>query len=168
MSLSVKIQGGSNISLKLSKLQKKLLTREILGKMGGQAVSEIFERTVEQGKDKDGAPFIGYSDKKGSGKKYPESYQDYKRRRGGKYFTSGVNLNDENKMMTNLTFTVESSKRVFLHFPKTEENLKASGHIHGSRFLPRRDFFGLTKENGEAVLKIPERYLAEAIDGANR
>lgn len=168
MSLTVKIQGGENISKRLSSLQKKLLTREVLGKMGGQAVTEIFERTVEKGQDKDGVPFDGYSDKKGSGKKYPESYKEYKQRRGGKYFSGGVNLNDEDKMMGDLTFTVEGKNRVFLHFPKSEENLKASGHIHGSRFLPKRDFFGLTKDNEEAVLKIPERYLKEAIDAANR
>ena len=158
MSLSVKIQGGDNISLKLSKLQKKLLTREILGKMGGQAVTEIFERTVEEGKDKAGAAFAGYSGE----------YKKKKKDRGGRFFSSKPNLFDEGKMMGDLTFTVEGKNRVFLHFPKTEENLKASGHIHGSRFLPKRDFFGLTKDNEEAVLKIPERYLKEAIDAANR
>ena len=158
MSLTVKVQGGSNISLKISKLKQKLLTREILGKMGGQAVTEIFERTVEKGQDKDGASFVGYSQK----------YKEKKRKRGGRFFSSKPNLFDEGKMMGDLTFTVESSKRVFLHFPKTKENLKASGHIHGSRFLPKRDFFGLTKDNEEKVLLIPERYLKEGIDAANR
>ena len=158
MSLTVRIQGGENISKQLSSLKKKLLTREIMGKMGGQAVSEIFERTVEQGKDKDGAAFVDYSKK----------YKEIKRKRGGRFFSSKPNLFDEGKMMGDLTWTVESDKRVFLSFPKTEENLKASGHIHGARFLPKRDFFGLTKDNEEAVLKIPDRYLKEAIDAANR
>ena len=63
MSLSVKIKGGDNLSLKLSSLKKKLLTRELLGKIGGAAVSMIFERTVEKGLDKNGSPVAGYSQK---------------------------------------------------------------------------------------------------------
>ena len=155
MSLTVKIKGGDNLSLKLSSLKKKLLTRELLGKIGGAAVSMIFERTVEQGRDKDDKSFKSYSEK----------YLEKKKKRGGRFFSTKPNLFDEGKMMGDLTFSVEGKSRVFLHFPKSEENLKASGHIHGSRFLPKRDFFGLTGKDQENLLKIPERYLKEAIGG---
>jgi hypothetical protein len=151
------LKGDGELQVKLSNAQSKMLTRTIMGKTAGRAVTLIFKRTVQKGQDRTGKPF----------KKYSRSYLKTKKERGGKFFSNSPNLFDGGDMMGDLSFSVESSSRAFLNFPKTGESLKASGHIHGSRRLPKRDFFGLTTAEERAVLLIPKSHIERIINAAN-
>ncbi|MCK5235988.1 MAG: hypothetical protein KAR06_03300 [Deltaproteobacteria bacterium] len=145
--MKLTIKGDKEFRLKLSRVEKKLLTREVIGKMAGKSLTLIEERTAK-GKDKNDQPF----------KKYSVGYREFKEKRGGGW------LDDTGKMLSDFTFSVVNKKRAFLHFPKADENLKASGHVLGSRILPKRDFFGLTKREGDEVLVIPEKHIKKVID----
>ena len=153
--MKISLKGDGELKVQLSNIKRKLLTRTIMGKMAGKGVSLIFKRTVEKGQDKHGKPF----------KKYSKSYIEKKRTRGGRFFSNEPNLFDGGDMMGDLDFTVENSSRAFLHFPKTEEALKVSGHIHGSRRLPKRDFFGLTTKEEKTVMLIPQSHLERIVNG---
>ena len=153
MMMKIILKGQDAFSGRLSRMKSKLITKQAMGGMGAEAVKLIFERTVEQGKDKKGKAL----------KAYKRKYLDYKRKRGGPHFSKQPNLFDGGDMMGDLQFSVEGRKRVYLHFPKTKENLKASGHIHGSRNLPKRDFFGLTNEERKKVLLIPKKHLEKTL-----
>ena len=153
--MNVIVQGDKKFSLKLSKIQGKMLTRALMGETAGAAVTAIFKRTVQEGKDRHGKAF----------QPYKRGYLEKKRERGGKFFSTSPNLYDESDMLGDLQFAVESKKRAFLHFPKTSENLKASGHINGSRHLRKRDFFGVTTKEEKKLLLIPQRHLKELLDG---
>lgn len=155
--MKITLKGDGELQVDLSKIKSKMLTRIIMGKMAAKAVTLMFKRVVTEGKDKTGKSF----------KKYSRGYLDHKKKRGGKFFTGKVNLFDGGDMMGDLQFDVESDKRAFLHFPKSQESLKVSGHIHGSRRLPKRDFFGLTSKEEKALLLIPKRHLEEIIDAHN-
>lgn len=147
--------GGKEFSRKLSKIEEKMLTRALMGQIAGAAVTSIFKRTVQEGKDKNDKAFQPYS----------RGYIEKKKERGGKFFSTSPNLFDGGDMLGDLQFAVESKKRAFLHFPKTSENLKASGHINGSRHLPRRDFFGTTPKEEKALMLIPQSHLQELLNG---
>lgn len=149
------LKGDGELDVMLSNAQSKMFTRTVMGQMAGTAVRLIFKRTVDKGRDKHGQPF----------KKYSRSYLERKEARGGKFFSGGPNLFDKGDMMGDLSFAVVNSRRAFLHFPKTSEALKASGHIHGSRRLPKRDFFGLTSTEEKQVLLIPNRFLERLARG---
>lgn len=153
--MKITLKGDGELKIQLSNIKKKMLTRTIMGKTAGKAVTLIFKRTVEKGLDKHGKPF----------KKYSKNYIEKKRTRGGRFFSNKPNLFDGGDMMGDLDFIVESASRAFLHFPKTGEALKASGHIHGSRRSPKRDFFGLTTKEEKAVLAIPRSHLERLANG---
>ena len=177
--MKVTLKGDKALSLRLSNVKKSLLTRAMMGQMGGHAVGLIIERTEEEGKDKDGKSFV----------KYSKEYLEFKKERGGKFFSNKVNLMDEGHMLGNLDFSVSNDKRVFLHLPKSDEKLNASGHINGqgrltisshsrtsikgNKFnvgnykregLKKRNFFGLTNKEKKEVMKIPEKSLKEEVD----
>ena len=155
--MKITLKGDGELKVSLSKIQSRMLTRVVMGKAAGKATTLIFKRTVNKGQDKDGKPFKSYS----------RGYLKKKKLRGGKFFSTSPNLFDGGDMMGDLSFSVESSSRAFLHFPKTGESLKASGHIHGSRRLPKRDFFGLTTAEEKAVLLIPKSHMERVINAAN-
>ncbi len=155
--MRITLKGDGELQVKLSNIQSKMLTRVVMGQTAGKAVTLIFKRTVEKGLDKTGTPF----------KKYARSYLDVKKAKGGKFFSNSPNLFDGGDMMGNLSFLVESNNKAFLHFPKAREALKASGHIHGSRSLSKRDFFGLTTSEEKAVLLIPKRHIERLINANN-
>lgn len=153
----ITLKGDGELNVKLSNVQSKMLTRTVMGQAAGKAVTLMFKRTVQKGQDKTGKPF----------KKYSRDYLGEKKTRGGKFFSNSPNLFDGGDMMADLSFLVENNKRAFLHFPKTGESLKASGHIHGSKRLPKRDFFGLTTDEERSVLLIPRRHLERLINANN-
>ena len=156
MPVKVTVKGDDSFRAKLSKLEKKFLTRTVMGQMGGHAITLIVTRVQEEGEDREGKDFI----------KYSSAYLLDKKARGGRFFSSKPNLTDTGKMLSNLDFTVTSKLSVFLSFPKSDENLKASGHVHGSRSLPKRDFFGLTKDEEASVLEIPKKFLKQEFNNA--
>ncbi len=147
--------GDDEFRRELAKKSDLLTTKKLMRKIALQAITSIIENTVEGGKDKHGKPL----------KKYSSSYLDKKKKRGGRFFSSQPNLFDSGNMFGNLDHRVVSKSSVFLHFPKTLERLKASGHIKGSRILPKRDFFGLTKLGEKEVLTIADDHLEEVISG---
>lgn len=155
VAMKITLKGDGELKVRLSKVKAKMLTRTIMGQMAGSAVRLIFKRTVEKGQDKHGKPF----------KKYSRGYLETKKERGGKFFSNKPNLFDGGDMVGDLDFIVENTSRAFLHFPKTGEALKASGHIHGSRRLPKRDFFGLTTKEEKAMLLIPKSHLERLARG---
>jgi phage gpG-like protein len=148
MMWKIDLKGDSELRVKLNNLSDKMLTKQLMTKLSLQAVTEIFENT-EKGIDKTGKPF----------KRYSSSYLEDKRKRGGGW------LFDKGQMMGNLTAKTISRSKAFLHFPKTKERLKASGHIKGSRILPQRDFFGLTKDGEKVLIRIVDNNLKDLTDG---
>ena len=155
--IRIKFTGGGGLRAKLSNLEKKMLTRKLMKELSLQAITEIFENTVEQGRDKNNKAFSPYS----------KSYVEKKKERGGKFFSSNVNLFDKGHMLGSLDHKVESRSSAYLHFPKIQERLKASGHIKGSRILPKRDFFGLNRSGEAKLLKMVDDNLKELISGKN-
>lgn len=139
----------------LSSLQNKMLTRQLMKRLSLQAITLIFERTVEEGKDKNDRPFTEYS----------KSYLATKLERGAQDFHGKVNLFDKGHMLGDLDHTVVSKSSAFLHFPKIKERLKASGHIKGHRRLRKRDFFGLTKTDEKTLIEMVDKHLEEMANG---
>ena len=155
--MKIKFSGGGELRAKLSSLENKMLTRKLMKELSLQGITEIFENTVEEGKDKNDKTFATYS----------KSYIEKKKKRGGKFFSSNVNLFDKGHMMGNLDHRVLSRSSAFLHFPKIQERLKASGHIKGSHILPKRDFFGLNRSGEAKLLKMVDDNLKELTSGQN-
>ena len=155
--IRIKFTGGGELRAKLSTLENKMLTRKLMKELSLQGITEIFENTVEKGKDKNDKTF----------KPYSKGYIEWKRARGGKFFSSNVNLFDKGHMLGNLDHKVRSRSSAFLHFPKIQERLKASGHIKGSKILPQRDFFGLNRSGEEKLLQMVDDNLKELTSGQN-
>lgn len=153
--LNVQFIGDGALRKKLSNMEEKMLTRKLMQKLSLQAITEIFETTVEEGKDKTGKSF----------KPYSPSYLDIKKKRGGRFFSSKPNLFDKGAMLGSLDHKVISESSAFLHFPKIKERLKASGHIHGSKRLPQRDFFGLTRKGEKVLVGMVDNHIGELTDG---
>ncbi|MCK5616616.1 hypothetical protein KAR91_82915 [Candidatus Pacearchaeota archaeon] len=156
--MKVTLTGDGELQADLTKFERKLLTREIMGQMAGEANTLIVDRTLK-GIDKEGNPFANYS----------ESYERIKAKRGGKFFAGKANLHDKGHMLGNMTFKA-TEDTAFLYFTKPEEQSKALGHIKGvqKRGLPIRDFFGLTKVEEKEVLSIPEDRLKNSVKEFNR
>lgn len=155
--IKIKFSGGGELRAKLSSLENKMLTRKLMKELSLQGITEIFTNTVDEGKDKNDRAFTSYS----------KSYVEKKKERGGKFFSSNVNLFDKGHMMGNLDHRVLSRSSAFLHFPKIQERLKASGHIKGSHILPKRDFFGLNRSGEAKLLKMVDDNLKELTSGQN-
>lgn len=155
MANKVHLIGDGDLKVTLNNLEKKMLTRELMKRLSLQAITEVFENSVEKGQDKFGKSFRPYS----------RNYVKIKKKRGGRFFSGHVNLFDKGHMMGNLTNVVQSSSQAFLHFPKIKERLKAAGHIKGSRTLPKRDFLGLTKKGEKALLSIVDDNLGDLTSG---
>ena len=68
--MKIKLTGDGKLKAKLSRVEKSLLTRKIMGKMAIKA-QDIVEQRTDKGKDKDG---IGFT-------KYSEAYKDRKKER---------------------------------------------------------------------------------------
>jgi len=103
----------------------------------------IKERTLS-GKDKNGKKFA----------KYANSTLKAKKKRGGKFFTGVVNLNDTGKMMGSLQPKRVSSKVGIVGFTRHIEAQKAARNINGSRHRPKRDFFGLSNNDKTRFIKM--------------
>ena len=180
--IKIKFTGGGELRAKLSNLENKMLTRKLMKKLSLQGITEIFENTVEEGRDKNNKSFTPYS----------KSYIEKKKERGGKFFSSNVNLFDKGHMMGNLDHKVLSRSSAFLHFPKIEERLKASGHIKGQgtlsisshkrklkggkttnvkgytrKGLPQRDFFGLNRSGEAKLIEMVDDHIKELTSGQN-
>ena len=118
---------------------------------GIEVIDRIVERT-EAGKDKNNEKFQAYSDA-------------YKKSLEFKVYgkSSKVNLTLSGEMLTSMAPEEGSGQKVVIEFVDDTNNDKAHGHIHGTKIkkgknkgethLPKRDFFGLPKEEEEAILK---------------
>ena len=147
--------GTNELRKKLNSLENNLVTKDLMKRLSLQGITLIFENTVEKGRDKTGKPF----------KKYSKSYLDTKKARAGKFFSPGVNLFDKGQMMSNLDHKVLTRNKAFLNFPKSEENLKALGHTSGSRFLPKRDFFGFTSGDEQKLINLIDQHIGKQTNG---
>jgi hypothetical protein len=159
--MKIILKGSGEFEVKLSRVEERLLTKKTTGLMAAAAIGKIIDRTLDKNIDKKGTPFEKYSD----------AYSSKKRQRAGfkdRHISARPDLFNQGHMLGDLTFSMEGDKRAFLHFPKTQENLKASGHIHGSRRLPKRDFFGLMTSEEKELLFIPKRHLEKIIKEANK
>lgn len=153
--ITTRFKGEGELKATLSNMERKLLTRKLMQKLSLQGITEIFETTVEDGKDKLGKPF----------KPYSPNYFELKKKRGGRFFSSSPNLFDKGAMLGNLSNKVVSKSSAFLHFPKIKERLKASGHIKGSKRLSQRDFFGLIRASEKVLLRITNNHIKELANG---
>jgi len=132
MTWNAKIIGDKQLQARLKDIDKSLLTRQIMGKIALDAVTQIKDRTLA-GKDSKGLGFTPYSG----------LYLAYKKERGGKYFGNKVDLFNDGNMFGSMQPVTVTDRTAIIGFTKPKEALKASGHQEGSRRLPRRKFFGM-------------------------
>lgn len=137
--ITVTARGIKDFNRKLSRVRTGLLNKRVFSELGFKVIDVIDKRT-EQGLDSDGRAFISYS----------PGYEEYKRNKGGRFFTGTVNLNDSGRMQSSITQNAENNRTTLL-FSKTEEALKALGHNTGGGKLPRRNFFSTGREGKQAI-----------------
>ena len=152
--LETEIVGDRKLHAKLGKVNRNLLTREIMGKMAANAVTVIKDRTLE-GKDFKGKDFKGYTSK----------YLSFKKERGTDFFSGGVNLFDGGDMFSAMQHAIRTSKTAEIIFTRSSEALKASGHHNGSpkNGLPKREFFALGKEGRDSAIKLLNKHLVKVL-----
>ena len=154
LAIKTEIVGERKLHAKLGKINRNLLTREIMGKMAAIGTTFIKDRTLE-GKDAKGKDFKGYSDK----------YLSFKKERGTEFFSGGVNLFDGGDMFSAMQHTIRTSKTAEIIFTRSSEALKASGHHNGNpkKGLPKREFFSLGKEGRGEAVKILNKHLEQVL-----
>jgi hypothetical protein len=140
------------------KLKDRTLPRQYLQAVGRELVQIILMRTAD-GKDKNGKPFVGYSDD------YKES-DDFQLT--GKS-PGNVNLRLSGDMLADFGVISARDGRIVLGFDSEEQRAKAHGHMtgqEGSGNLPVRDFLGISNEElAQAIRKVPPpRKLREAFE----
>ena len=170
MQVDAKIVGDTRLKAKLVNINRNLLTRKIMGRIAGNAVTNIKDRTLE-GKDKNRRPFAGYSTTpgyfklKGKSRFFSDGYSGFKRARGGKFATGKVNLFDGGDMFKSMQHQVRTSDTAEIIFTRSPQALKASGHHHGSTKtgLPKRQFFSLGREGEEQAAKLLKKHLGEVL-----
>jgi hypothetical protein len=130
------------------KLKDTTLPRQYLQAVGRELVQIILRRTAA-GKDKNGKPFVGYSDD------YKES-DDFGLT--GKS-PGNVNLRLSGDMLADFSVLAARNGRIILGFDSEEQRAKAHGHMtgqEGSGNLPVRDFLGISDEElAQAIRKVP-------------
>lgn len=122
-------------------------TPELRQALGQAIIDRIEKRTKEKSKDINEKAF----------KKYSKAYQnsdDFKA--SGK--TSKVNMSLTGDMLADVDILRDTSKEIVIGFTDPEESAKAHGHVTGGGNLPRRDFFGLSQRDVNALKKqfLPE------------
>jgi hypothetical protein len=125
---------------------KKGLPVDYLERVGRAIVAQI-ERRTAKGIDKNGQPFVPYSDE------YRESLEFRIARK-----TDTVNLRLSGEMLGDLgVLGVNSSTgEILIGFEDSEQQAKAHGHITGGGTVPKRDFLGVSAEElATIVSKIP-------------
>ena len=152
--IKAKIIGDKKLKVKLGKIEKGLLTREILGKVAAQATTHIKDRTLS-GKDKNERAFAEYS----------ESYLEFKLERGGEFFGGNVDLFNGGDMLGAMQPRVKGSHTAEILFTRNSEALKASGHNQGSRKtgLPKREFFSLGPKGAKQAALLLEKHLEKVL-----
>lgn len=108
------------------------------------AIDLIDRRTRKDGKDIHGRRFRGYA----------RATKESRRERGRQ--TSHVDLVDTGKMLGSMTYRTRGGKAE-IYFGTAAENDKAAGHQFGLGRLPKREFFGLTKDEQKQVAKVALR-----------
>jgi len=114
---------------------------EVLNEIGQKVVDKILDNTLNS-RDKDGKPF----------KSYQPSYTESTRFKIYKGSNKTVNLKLTGNMHADLAVVNQTSTTVTVGFTDFEEAQKAKGHITGANYLPRRDFFGLKKEELKEIM----------------
>ena len=154
--MKIKFTGDAKLKAKLSRVERSLLTRKIMGKMAIKA-QDIIEQRTDKGKDKDGKGFAEYS----------EEYKRSKIARANKKqkvkYKGHPNLQFTGEMFRDFTFFVKSKTEAFLHFPDGNQEAKALKNING-RGVPRRDFLGVTAQERDVILRIPDKNLKKLMD----
>lgn len=111
-------------------------------KIAAAISTHIKERTL-LGKDVKGKAFARYSKKT----------LEYKAKRGGRFFSGKVNLNDKGKMFSAIQYKRVAHNAAIVGITREEEQIKALAHMRGSGKLPKREFFGLNKEEKNKFIK---------------
>jgi hypothetical protein len=110
----------------------------------GRAVVMLIERRTAKGIDKDGKPFVGYSDS------YKES-MEFKQM--GK--SRAVDLTGLGEMLADFGVIDSGRGWVSLGFEDEDQRAKAHGHITGQQGngFPVRDFLGISKEELASIIR---------------
>jgi len=113
-------------------------------RMAWKAVSMITDRTTK-GRDRRGRPFRPYSKKTA----------ELRRKRGRQ--TDHVDLTDKGHMLAAMTVKPLGRGRAEVTFANATEARKAAGHQFGKRRLPKREFFGLSAADRQALAAMIKR-----------
>lgn len=122
--------------------------------IGQDVLDKIRERATS-------SDFLGKSSSKGYSEEYAESDAGVI---FGKNKGAPATLEASGDMLNSMTVELPSSSdKLEIAFLDSLESQKAHGHIHGSNFLPKRDFFGLTNTE---VREISGRWESQVVDAA--
>ena len=126
----------------LSELGKDAIDKINFNRLGLKARQLVLERTKQQ-KDVDNNKFADYSAK----------YAAFKASKG---HTGGVNLFDSGNMLASMT--VSSNKKSAKLFSADEgEAKKAFKHNNGFKRMPKRQFFGMSKQDEVVLVSMAKR-----------
>lgn len=129
-----------------------------LGEASAYQVSAIRYRTEQKGKDVSGRPFKPYS--KGyilarRKRKNDPSNQDTTPK-------NFVDLNFTGRMFSALTFTTRPSRGI-VFFRSAEQTKKALIHNEGKGKMPKREFFGISKQEQNKINAIIRKNIKKAL-----
>jgi len=153
MPFNISLEGEAALQVKLDKVSRKLMTRDLMGR-AALAAEQLVKDHTEKGQDKNGMRM----------RKYSVQYSDIKRKRGGHFFTGKVNLHDKGHMLSAIHYKAVSATRSEVGFSKPQEALKAVAHQLGERNLPKRVFFGLQRSEKTKVLDLIKQHIHKAIN----
>lgn len=106
-----------------------------------EAMRAIKQRTLS-GKDVQGRPF----------KRYAAATRKDRTERGRQ--TAHVDLMDKGNMLAAMTVRGRGPNKAEITFANAVEAAKALGHVRGVGRLPKREFFGLSDDERQLVLKV--------------
>jgi hypothetical protein len=107
----------------------------------GKRLIDDIEARLDEGKDKDGDKFTGYS------KSYRES-EEFKFWDKDKT----VNLQLTGQMRAAMDVISTAGRTVTIAFIDQEANDKAHGHVNGANYLPVRDFWGVPNKSQKDIM----------------
>lgn len=145
--VNLKITGLGNITARLDKAVAAISSRDfitdLLLRTALGAVLLLKVRVLEKGVDVDGRDFTPYTQK----------YSDWKRKKAGVHFNSRVNLNDSGKMLAAINTKVMSPESILVYVGGAPA-VYGLAHQEGNSKLPRRKWFGETKEDKNLLRKM--------------
>ena len=138
------------------KIKKPKNLSPILSMQLGREIIDIIINRTLAGRDINNDSFVGYS------KTYRESeeFEDWRKS------ATQVNLRLTGDMQESLFVENTFGTHVTIGFREELEAAKAHGHNNGSRILPKREWFGLSKEEEKKLLQKYEA-LQKALDNTS-